>query len=1115
MKCPNCDTANKETQKFCRICGAQLQRFCPSCEIAILPSDQFCGECGLELKTAGTSTEKEEKIAGERKHITVLFADVSGYTTFAERFDPEEVKDITSHLFGEIGKVVLKYGGFIEKFAGDEVMVLFGVPLSHEDDPIRAVRAATEIHRVVGEVSPKVQEIIEQPLSVHIGINTGLVVTGKSDFEKVAHHVAGDTINVASRLCSLAKADETLVGQSTYSQTEGFFSFEPLEPVKLKGKAKSVLVYRLLSPRELPSKTHRLSGLRADLIGRKGEMARLSEAIAKLLDGKGSVISICGEAGSGKSRLIEEFKATLDLEVIDWIEGNAYAYTQNISYYPLIDLIRRELGIEESDSPVQIGEKLETKLKDLAGLKEDVVPYLGGLLSLNYPELDGVSPEFWKSRFYQAIHSTLLALTQRAPTIICLEDLHWADASFLNFLRRTLLEHEYTALFLCVFRPPLTLFTRQEIMLMGDSYQPIPLQDLTLPETQEMVMSILKSAAIPEELRKFIQEKVGGNPFYLEEMINSLIESGTLTRDADNWQLTGTIRESDIPATIHAVISGRIDRLDGIAKRLLQEASVIGRTVPYEILKKITEHPDHIDRFLHEFELLDLIRRSPQSEQEYIFKHALIQEVVYSGLLKKDRQIMHRRIGQVMEQVFQDRLPEFYETLAFHFMRSDLSRKAVDYLIESGRKGLKKYAVQESHHYYSEAFKILCDLLDKSDEGKKLLLDFLNEWAQVFYYRGDFKGLTELLLDHQELAESIADKACLGMFYGWLGFALFGAGKVKGSYEYSRKALKLGEEIQNNPIIGLACANLTWACAELKLLDQGIDYGMKGQEIARLHNLEPMFFFQALGGMGMIYLFQGNSCKNFEIGKILLEYGERYSNLRSMVVGNIVTGYGYYLIGNFFASIECSKKAIKLLNDPLFSEWPKLFLCMNYIINNQFQEAEELLREVISFSKGLGIDYIVTAARSFLGAVLITRGKISQGLKMLEEGRQLLIDNRRLFSLHIIEFTLAEVYFQIATRARTISFLDALKNIGFIMKKLPFARRKAECYLNNIIMVGREVGATGILQGQAYLDLGLLHKLNGRIDQARTCLGEALKIFEQCESELCLKRAKEALASMG
>jgi predicted ATPase len=246
-----------------------------------------------------------------------------------------------------------------------------------------------------------------------------------------------------------------------------------------------------------------------------------------------------------------------------------------------------------------------------------------------------------------------------------------------------------------------------------------------------MVMSILRSEAIPEELRKFIQEKVGGNPFYLEEMINSLIESGTLTRDADNWQLARTIRESDIPSTVHAVISGRIDRLDEIAKRLLQEASVIGRTVPYEILKKITDHPDHMDRFLHEFELLDLIRRSPQSEQEYIFKHALIQEVVYSGLLKKDRQIMHRRIGQVMERVFQDRLPELYETLAFHFMRSDLSGKAVDYLIESGRKGLKKYAVQESHQYYSEAFKILTTSWKNQDE--EALLDFLNSGPDIYY----------------------------------------------------------------------------------------------------------------------------------------------------------------------------------------------------------------------------------------------------------------------------------------------------------------------------------------------------------------------------------------------
>jgi class 3 adenylate cyclase/tetratricopeptide (TPR) repeat protein/ABC-type dipeptide/oligopeptide/nickel transport system ATPase component len=1115
MKCPNCHSANEETQKFCRVCGARLQMACPGCGSAVLLSDKFCGECRLELQIQERFPEVREKVVSERKHITALFADVSGYTTLAERLDPEEVADLTRHLFGEIAKVVFKYEGFIDKFAGDAVMVLFGIPKSHEDDPIRAVRAAIEIHRVVGEISPKAQERIGRPLFVHIGINTGLVVTGESHLEKAAHHVAGDTVNVASRLCSLAQAGETLVGQITYAQVEGFFAFEPLGPVMVKGKTKPVPVYKFLSPRKVPSKTHRLSGLRADLIGRKKEMGRLTGAVDKLLKGQGSVISICGEAGSGKSRLVEEFKDILDLGAINWIEGHAYAYSQNISYFPLIDLMNRELGIKESDSPEKVGEKLEIRLKELGDLKEDVVPYLGGLLSLNYPELADVSPDFWKSRLHQAIQATLSALSKEAPTIICLEDLHWADPSFLEFLRLTLSEQQHAAIFLCVFRLPFNLFSRQEIVAMKESYQEIQVQDLSSPEVQEMVESILKTVAIPEELRKFIQEKVGGNPFYLEEMINSLIQSGTLTSDNGRWQLARAINESDIPSTIHAVVSGRIDRLPETAKQLLQEASVIGRTVPYEILKRTTEHADSLDTSLTELELLDLLRRSLQSEQEYVFKHALIQEVVYSGLLKKDRQMMHQRVGLVMEQVFYDRLPEFYETLAFHFKQSESSHKAVAYLLESGRKSLRKYAVKESNQFYCEAFTILRGVLDDSSQGKSRLLDFLNEWGLIFYYRADFKGFTKLFLQYKELAESIDDKARLAMFLGWLGFAMIGHGKMKESYEYSSKALKLGEEIKNYPIIGLACCNLTWSCAELKLLDEGIQYGTRAEAIAEIYNLEPMVFFQSLAGMGMIYWFQGNSRGCLEIGRRLEGYGQRHSNLRSIVVAHICSGYGYYLAGNFPRAIECCKKAIALLKDPLFSEWSKLFLSMNFLINNQLQEAEDLLSEVIESSKTVGLVYTETGAQALFGAVLVARGRISQGLKMLEDGRQQFLENGRLFSLYILEFTLGEIYFQIATRARTLGFVDLVKNLGFIIKGLPFAGRNAESYLNKTIQVGREVGMQGILQGQAYLDLGLLHKLNGRKEQSRACLGEALQILEQCESEIFLQRAQEALASLG
>ena len=265
------------------------------------------------LKDSGVRPPaKRAKIASERKYITVLFADISGYTTLSERLDPEEVKDLLTHILGEIVQVVIKYEGHIEKFAGDQVMAPFGVPLAHEDDPVRAVKTACEIHEVVLGISPQVQETIGQPLSVHIGVNTGLAVTGKFDFAKPSHQIAGDTVNVASRLCTLAKSGETLVGQATYKQAEAFFSFGRMELVQVKGKTNPVQAYRVVAPRELPTKTRPLSGRRAALIGRQREMAVLARAMARLQAGQGSNIAIGGEAGTGKSRLLEEFHATLD-----------------------------------------------------------------------------------------------------------------------------------------------------------------------------------------------------------------------------------------------------------------------------------------------------------------------------------------------------------------------------------------------------------------------------------------------------------------------------------------------------------------------------------------------------------------------------------------------------------------------------------------------------------------------------------------------------------------------------------------------------------------------------------------------------------------------------------
>ena len=570
-------------------------------------------------------------------------------------------------------------------------------------------------------------------------------MTGEVDMERGTHGVAGDTINLASRLSNLAKPGEILIDVDTCRQVEGHFACEYMETTTVKGKADPVQVHKVLSQRDKPVTIHRLSGLRADLVGRNVEMAELSEAVENLRQGKGRIFSICGAAGTGKSRLVEEFKAGLDLEQIQWIEGHAYAYSQNIPYFPLVDLLNRLLHIEENDPPEKVREKVESGLESLVGKQEDIVPYVGGLYSLSYPEVKDVSPEFWKSRLQTAILAILSALAERAPTVFFLEDLHWADPSFVELLRRACLEIRQPAIVLCAYRPTFSLFTGHQVSNIGKNYHDIQLQNLSLSVAQNMLESLLKTETIPPDLKRWVQSKAEGNPFYLEELVNSLIESDTLTRDNGSWKLTRSITESDIPSSLHGLITGRLDRLDKQTKRILQEASVIGRDFLYEILKRISELEERIDGELSHLERLDLIRtRSLQPDIEYMFKHALTQEIVYNGLLKKQRREIHEQIAQVMESVFKDRLAEFNETLAYHFARGQSVTKAVDYLVKSGEKSLARYAVEEAHQYFKKAYDILASKEELSEAEKIILIDILNSWGYAYYYLGEIKEFIDL-----------------------------------------------------------------------------------------------------------------------------------------------------------------------------------------------------------------------------------------------------------------------------------------------------------------------------------------------------------------------------------
>ena len=1113
MKCPKCQFENEEGSKFCLECGEKLEIKCLQCGKILPPLAKFCNQCGQKLEEVAEEKQIPET-EGERKHVTVLFSDLSGYTSMSEKLDPEEVKEITSQIFGEISQVIRKYEGFVEKFVGDAVMALFGVPKAHEDDPVRAIRVATEINELVDAISPEVEKKIGQPIGMHTGVNTGLVVTGEVDIEKGTHGVTGDTINIASRLSSLAKKGEILVGSDTFRRAEGHFSFETLEPTTVKGKAEPVWVYKVLSKKEIPTKIHRLSGLKADLIGRKVEIAQLEEAVGKLRKGKGGIFSICGDAGTGKSRLVEEFKAALDPEEIQWLEGHAYAYSQNIPYFPLIDLLNRAFRIKEGDPPEKVREKIESEIEDLVGRKVDVVPYVGGLFSIKYPEVEKNSPEFWKTRLQDAIQTILSALAGKAPTIFCLEDLHWADPSSVELLRDALLQIRQPAIVLCVYRPTFSLFASHQLSAIAKIYKEIRLQDLSPSEAQDMLQSLLKTDAIPAVLRQFVQDKAEGNPFYLEEMLNSLIESETLVRDNGRWRIEKSISESDISSTIHGVISGRLDRLENETKRILQEASVIGRAFLYEILRKITELRDHIDKCLSGLERLDLIRtRSLQPDLEYVFKHALTQQVVYNGLLKKERQVIHERIGLVMEQLFKNRLPEFYETLAFHFKQGQSVFKAVDYLMKSGEKSLKRYALEESHQYYKEAFELLSNKSKKTKEENRLLIDILIQWCFTFHHRGYFKELNELLNCYVELAKSIDDEIKLGMFYAWMGYALHYVGRLRDGYQYLLDALKIGEKRDNNWLIGWSCAFLTWTCVDSGLLDEAIKFGEIASEInERFLGSDQDLYFVLTGGVGYAYWLKGNRKKTLETGKNLRDFGFKYSNSRCLSMGSFYVAASHLIAGDFNSAIEIAQKEVLSAKEPTYSQNLKLMIGIVHIYDSKFEEAENVLKEVMTYCKKSGFKTAETPAYALLGLVLIAKGQMNRGFKMLKEGEQSFLENGYKYAYATANYFLGKVYFQIFEGSGPISLSVMVKNLVFLLRSVPSASKKAESHFNKAIEVANQIGANGTL-GITYLDLGLLHRAKGRLDQAKDCISKAIQVFEQCDAEVYLKQAREALTS--
>jgi ABC-type oligopeptide transport system substrate-binding subunit/class 3 adenylate cyclase len=665
------------------------------------------------------------QVTAERRMVTILFSDVKGSTAMAEDLDPEDVMEIMDGAFDVLIEPVYRYEGTLARLMGDAVLAFFGAPIAHEDDPERAIRAALDIIEGAKQYAAELeQERGITGFNVRVGIHTGLVVVGEvgSDL-RVEYTAMGDAINLAARMESAAQPGTVLISEDTHKLIAPLFETEALGPVQVKGKAQPVPVYRVLAAKEVPGKVRGIAGLESPLVGREAEFAALQEAVERLEAGVGGVVTLVGEAGLGKSRLVAEIRrvgASHDLPLL-WVEGRCLSYGSSIAYLLWLDVLRGLLGVTLEDAPQAVREQLRERVQAACPEHfDDVYPYLARLMSLPLADdlastLDDMSARDLKAHTFQAVQTLIECAAKQQPLVLVCEDLHWADPTSIELLEQVLaLTEQATLLLLCVFRPvkehACWRFRELAAQTHLDRHTDLLLEPLSAAESQALVANLLRIEELPDALRERILSRAEGNPFYVEEVVRSLIDRGAIVRDeaTGRWSATREVADIPIPDTLQGVLMARIDRLREDTKRVLQMASVIGRIFLYRVLAAIAEEERRLGEHLLTLQYQEMIReRARIPELEYIFKHDLTREAAYNGLLKKERRVFHRQVAEALERLLPERVEERPGLLAYHWERAGDAEKAVHYLQRAGDEARVMYSPTEAIDYYHRALAFL------------------------------------------------------------------------------------------------------------------------------------------------------------------------------------------------------------------------------------------------------------------------------------------------------------------------------------------------------------------------------------------------------------------------
>ena len=721
LSCSSCGFANEAGRKFCGECGNPLSSECPSCGTQNPPGIKFCGECGAALTTSATPAAPAAEHAApvaERRLVSVLFADLVGFTTVSENRDAEEVRDLLSRYFETARTIIDRYGGTVEKFIGDAVMAVWGTPIAREDDAERAVRAGLDLTAAVTSLGDEVGAL---GLRARAGILTGeAAVTLGAEGQGM---VAGDLVNTASRIQSAAEPGQVLVGEATRRATEASIAYEEVGEHELKGKAEAVQLWRALRVTAGRMGSLRSSGLEAPFVGRDRELRLVKELFhASAEEGKAQLVTITGIAGIGKSRLSWEFEKYIDGLADDqfWHRGRCLSYGEGVAYFALAEMVRMRCDIAEDEDPAAAREKLRATLEEHLSDPEErawVEPRLAHLLGLE----EGAPGD--QENLFSAWRILFERLAETSPTILVFEDMQWADSGLLDFLEYLLEWSRSHPLFVLVLARPELADKRPAWGGGKRSFASIYLEPLSPQAMDDLLTGLVPG--LPEDVRTGVLARAEGVPLYAVETVRMLLDRGLVVREGNAYRPTGPIGELEVPETLHALIAARLDGLATEERRLVQDGAVLGKTFTRLGLASLTglEESD-LEPLLGALVRKEVLAiqadpRSPERGQ-YAFLQDIVRHVAYETLSKRERKAKHLGAAQFLESLPSADEGEIVEVIATHYVDAwnaapddddadDIRTRAREMLIRAGERAASLAASAAAQHAYERAIELSDD----------------------------------------------------------------------------------------------------------------------------------------------------------------------------------------------------------------------------------------------------------------------------------------------------------------------------------------------------------------------------------------------------------------------